>query len=583
MRLKLFAAAAGSAALVFVLVLAPASFAVQRVDGVTAKPDWFDSRAKASATPTAAQRDAVAALVGRAGAGTRVTWDHRFGTPRTILTRRATSAAVGRLGRRRRARVGRRQPRRAGPLGRRHPGPRGHARPCAAGTDTHVVDLQQVVAGGRRRGRPAHRRGHRQRPGAQLRGRLRPQPRRSGRRVRADRAGAGQGGGVARAGVAFRQPERDRRGLRRLRARPVRDRAARRQGRVPAGRRRAAGVPGAVRAKLDEGYDVVLDAGTGAVLYRRSLVAHESEGSVYENSGAPQGGTQVTRSFGPRRSRRAATPTRRPGRDGGPTTFGNNATPTRTTRTSSFRPTRARGRSADEPVRLPVRHELAAHQRPGRAAVYARLDPATTNLFWQHNRITTSTTTRLHRDRRQLPARHFGKGGSGGDAVSASCTRGGQRWRATYTGRDNAYFLEQPDGAVVERHVPGSRSTDSRARSRTATRCLGVSTSTRTACPRATSAAARRSAREGRWERAGATGTRSTTSRRGAEQGGEESSDGNATRGIRNWDYDTTAGRRHRHDSRPRSRRRRDLDRHLWDREAREGTARRRARGRASW
>ena len=52
--------------------------------------------------------------------------------------------------------------------------------------------------------------------------------------------------------------------------------------------------------QLDEASDVVVDAGTGAVLYRQSLVAHDAEGEVYENfPGAPQGGTQVTKSFGP--------------------------------------------------------------------------------------------------------------------------------------------------------------------------------------------------------------------------------------------------------------------------------------------
>src|SRR3954467_12056625 len=82
MRLRWFAAA-GAAVLVFVLVLVlvPPSFAVQRVDGITAKPHSFDSRAGAAATPTAAQRDAVAALVGRAGAGARVPLDPRFGAP----------------------------------------------------------------------------------------------------------------------------------------------------------------------------------------------------------------------------------------------------------------------------------------------------------------------------------------------------------------------------------------------------------------------------------------------------------------------------------------------------------------------
>src|SRR5690349_24973513 len=79
MLLRLCAAAAAA------MLLAPAAHAIQRVDAITKDADSFDSRAKAAVAPTAAQRDAVAALVSRAGSGTRVTWDHRFGTPRTIL------------------------------------------------------------------------------------------------------------------------------------------------------------------------------------------------------------------------------------------------------------------------------------------------------------------------------------------------------------------------------------------------------------------------------------------------------------------------------------------------------------------
>ena len=79
--------------------------------------------------------------------------------------------------------------------------------------------------------------------------------------------------------------------------------------------------------KLDQAYDVVVDAGSGAMLARRSLVAYDSEGSVYENfPGAPQGGMQVTKSFGPTPESPGGytDPTGMAG-VGGPTTFGNNA------------------------------------------------------------------------------------------------------------------------------------------------------------------------------------------------------------------------------------------------------------------
>ena len=88
MRLRSSTALVSAAMLVF--VVAPSASATQRVDGVTPGADAFDSRAKTVATPTAAQRDAIASLVGAAGTGTRATWDDRFGTPRTSSTPRAT-------------------------------------------------------------------------------------------------------------------------------------------------------------------------------------------------------------------------------------------------------------------------------------------------------------------------------------------------------------------------------------------------------------------------------------------------------------------------------------------------------------
>ena len=51
---------------------------------------------------------------------------------------------------------------------------------------------------------------------------------------------------------------------------------------------------------LDEAWVTIVDAATGDPLFRKSLVAHESEGDVFENyPGAAKGGKLVTRSFGP--------------------------------------------------------------------------------------------------------------------------------------------------------------------------------------------------------------------------------------------------------------------------------------------
>ncbi|WP_323794389.1 M36 family metallopeptidase, partial [Nocardioides sp.] len=51
---------------------------------------------------------------------------------------------------------------------------------------------------------------------------------------------------------------------------------------------------------LDEAWATIVDAATGRPLFRKSLVAHASEGDVFENyPGADKGGELVTKSFGP--------------------------------------------------------------------------------------------------------------------------------------------------------------------------------------------------------------------------------------------------------------------------------------------
>jgi extracellular elastinolytic metalloproteinase len=456
MRLRLFAAAAGSAALVFVLVLVPASFAVQRVDGVTAKPDWFDSRAKAAATPTAAQRDAVAALVSRAGAGTRVTWDHRFGTPRTILNAKGylSGPSAGSAVDVARAWVDDNRAALGLSAGdvQALAVTRDHALP---GTGTHVVDLQQVVAGvqtvagGRlivavtANGRVLSYAADAARSPGGLDGAYALTPAQALAKVAASLA----------PGVAFTPSPSGTEGGYDVFARgPFA--TVQRVGKaafLQAGAARPAYrvlfVP-----KLDEGYDVVVDAGTGAVLYRRSLVAHESEGSVYENfPGAPQGGTQVTRSFGPTPQSPGGytDPTGLAG-IGGPTTFGNNANtyanysnflvpadqgPRPVSPTSQF----------EYPYAMNWQHTNGQIVPPSYAL---DLDPAATNLFWQHNRIHDEYYDYgFNETAGNFQLDNFGKGGSGGDAVLGLVHAGAASGGApTYTGRDNAYFLEQPDG-----------------------------------------------------------------------------------------------------------------------------------------
>src|SRR3954449_2196547 len=457
MRLRWFAAA-GAAVLVFVLVLVlvPASFAVQRVDGITAKPDSFDSRAGAAATPTAAQRDAVAALVSRAGAGTRVTWDHRFGTPRTILNKRGCRAAPsgGSAVDVARAWVGDNR----AALGLSAGDvqvlavTRDHALPA---TGTHVVDLQQVVAdvptvaGGRlivavtSNGRVLSYAGDTARSPGGLDGAYALSPAQALAKAAASLApgvaftpsltGTEAGYDVfARGPFAAVQRVMKTAFLQAGAARPA---------------YRVLFVP-----KLDEGYDVVIDAGTGAVLYRRSLVTHESEGSVYENfPGAPQGGTQVTKSFGPTPESPGGytDPTGLAGL-GGPTTLGNNAN-TYANYSNFLVPADQGPRPVSPTSQFDFPYEMNWQKSNGATVPpsYALdLNPAATNLFWFHNRIHDEYYDYgFTESAGNFQDNNFDKGGSGGDAVlglvHAGAASGGS---PTFTGRDNAYFLEQPDG-----------------------------------------------------------------------------------------------------------------------------------------
>src|SRR4051794_33583290 len=457
MRLRWFAAA-GAAVLVFVLVLVPvpASSAGQRVDGITAKPHSFDSRAGAAATPTAAQRDAVAALVSRAGAGTRVTWDHRFGTPRTILNAKGylSGPSAGSAVDVARAWVDDNRAALGLSAGdvQALAVTRDHALP---GTGTHVVDLQQVVAGvptvagGRlivavtSNGRVLSYAGDTARSPGGLDGAYALTPAQALAKAAASLA----------PGVAFTpSPSGTQAGYDVFARGPF---AAVQRVMKTAFLQAGAARPadrGLFVPKLDEGYDVVIDAGTGAGLYRRSPLTHEAQGSGYENfPGAPQGGTQVTRSFGPTPESPGGytDPTGLTG-IGGPTTFGNNANtyanysnflvpadqgPRPVSPTSQF----------DYPYAMNWQHTSGQIVPP---SYVLDLNPAATNLFWQHNRIHdeyydygfTESAGNFQLD-------NFDKGGSGGDAVLGLVHAGAATGGApTYTGRDNAYFLEQPDG-----------------------------------------------------------------------------------------------------------------------------------------
>lgn len=175
---------------------------------------------------------------------------------------------------------------------------------------------------------------------------------------------------------------------------------------------------------LSEAWDTVVDASTGAVLYRRSLVAFD-EGTVYENH--PGVSQPVIRSF-----------------DGyvyGGTTLGPNAS-TYANYSNFLVP----ADQAPRPV-APLGQFNYAYganwARSGGQTVppsYALdLDPAATNLFWHHNRIHDEFYALGFTE----TAGNFQDNDPILGLVHAGALSGGA---PTYTGRDNAYMLTLPDG-----------------------------------------------------------------------------------------------------------------------------------------
>ena len=204
---------------------------------------------------------------------------------------------------------------------------------------------------------------------------------------------------------------------------------------------------------LDEAYDVMVDGSTGQVLFQRSLVQHEGpldpEGTVYKNyPGAPKGGTPAVVSFG----KTPQSPNGWVDLTGllgvGVTTFGNNAN-SHANWSNYLAPVDAGPRPVNPLGKFDYAYTNQWGAQNCAVPSYAMdVDPATTNLFYQHNRVHdeyydlgfTESAGNFQID-------NFGKGGSGGDAiqglVQAGAVSGGD---PTYTGRDNAYMLTLPDG-----------------------------------------------------------------------------------------------------------------------------------------
>ena len=201
--------------------------------------------------------------------------------------------------------------------------------------------------------------------------------------------------------------------------------------------------------KLDEAYQVVVDAETGKQLYKSSLVQHETGGTIYDNyPGAPAGGQPRHVSFDP-------TPESPDGYvdptgvlGTGITTFGNNANAH--ANWSNFEVPADQGPRPVSPTGQ-FDYVFADHWGTSKCdpTSYPQdQEAASTNLFYQHNRIHDEYyKLGFTESAGNFQVNNHGTDGMGGDAiqglVQAGALSGGS---PTYTGRDNAYMLTLPDG-----------------------------------------------------------------------------------------------------------------------------------------
>ncbi len=201
--------------------------------------------------------------------------------------------------------------------------------------------------------------------------------------------------------------------------------------------------------KLDEGYQVVVDAETGKQLYRTSLVQHETGGTIYDNyPGAPDGGRPRHVSFDatPESPGGYVDPTGVLGT--GITTFGNNANAH--ANWSNFEVPADQG---PRPVSPTGQFDYVFADHWGTSTCDPTSYPqdqeaASTNLFYQHNRIHDEYyKLGFTESGGNFQLTNPGTDGMPGDAiqglVQAGALSGGS---PTYTGRDNAYMLTLPDG-----------------------------------------------------------------------------------------------------------------------------------------
>lgn len=425
-------------------------------DTVDALGRTLDTRAvKDAVVPTTSARNAASALLAKAGSGTRATWDERFGTLRSVrtdgyLTSATTGTAVDV------ARGWLRTNAAAFGLTTAQVDSlavvRDHALPT---TGTHVVDFVQTAdgvaaaRGGRlnvavtKDGRVLSYAGD-PTPGANLTGGWALGEAAALLKVAgglapdvsyAPKASGTQAGYTTYAAGPFGGPSYVKKVTFGTKAGPV-----------------AAYKVYFIKSP-QEAWEVVVDGTTGRTLYRTSVVDFEGDpqGTVYDNyPGAAKGGQPRQQSFGPttQSPKGWVDPTGLLGT--GVTTYGNNAD-TYANWSNFIGPVD----NAPRPVAptgnfsYTYTNQWAATKGQTVPPSYAEdLNPAATNLFFQHNRIHdeyydlgfTETAGNFQLD-------NGSNGGNGGDPVrglvQAGAASGGN---PTYTGRDNAYMLTLDDG-----------------------------------------------------------------------------------------------------------------------------------------
>lgn len=414
----------------------------------------LDVRRAVAVHPTADQLSAVAALAGLAGSGTRVSWDARFGTPRMIrrdggwLTGPNSGAPADT------ARSFVDTNRAAFGLSASDVAALDVVRDHElVGTGTHVVTFAQIFGGVR-----AVRGGHLSVAVASD-GRVLSyagDPARSGTLLAPHQLSTAEGllAVAARLAPGAFTPTLtgQRAGFQVFARGPFAAESYVERAAFPT----ASGARPAYRVlfvkALDEAWDTVVDAVTGEILYRAGLVAHEAEGTVYENHpGAARGGTPVIKAFGATAQSPSGyvDPTGLAGLPG-PTTLGNNAD-TYANYSNFLVPADQGPRPVSPTAQFNYAHAANWARSNGQAVPpsYALdLDPATTNLFWHHNRIHDEFyALGFTESAGNFQVNSNGRGGQGGDPilglVHAGAASGGS---PTFTGRDNAYMLTLPDG-----------------------------------------------------------------------------------------------------------------------------------------